>query len=362
MGFAKAQREQSHVPEATDGAFIPAAAKSNALITGTAGGAGEGAVDAATVAADEVLIAGVSQVSHFNAELGFDKAQREQTHVPGLLEGAFIPAAAKSNALTTGTPDSTECLITVASRTGGVGGLFTPKVPDDFGLVLLPMILGGLLPGAKVNGRDFGFGLVGSNPKENGVADLEGPDERSNLGSDETGRPLTRLCILATAELGKTEVALDVITKVGSELALMARAFPLMTSSRILLTFTLFACSCGFGDPPGERLVGLKVKLKSEEGGSNLKSDFRRGAGIGVGLDAGEDGTEFPSGWKLNLNLLGSLGAELNLLRDAVGLMALVGLVEVLEVDGPFSLICIISFGCSFVSSFCLCSGSVVSL
>jgi len=85
MGFAKAQREQSHVPEATDGAFIPAAAKSNALITGTAGGAGEGAVDAATVAADEVLIAGVSQVSHFNAELGFDKAQREQTHVPGLL-------------------------------------------------------------------------------------------------------------------------------------------------------------------------------------------------------------------------------------------------------------------------------------
>jgi len=40
MGFAKAQREQVHVPGATDGAFIPAAAKSNALKEGTEGGAG----------------------------------------------------------------------------------------------------------------------------------------------------------------------------------------------------------------------------------------------------------------------------------------------------------------------------------
>jgi len=54
MGFAKAQREQSHVPEATDGAFILAAAKLNALIAGTAGAA-EGA---ATTAGDDVLIAG----------------------------------------------------------------------------------------------------------------------------------------------------------------------------------------------------------------------------------------------------------------------------------------------------------------
>ena len=60
MGFVKAQREQIHVPEATDGAFIPAAAKSNALIAGTTG-AGEGA-GGGTATAGGVLIAGVSQV------------------------------------------------------------------------------------------------------------------------------------------------------------------------------------------------------------------------------------------------------------------------------------------------------------
>jgi len=60
MGFDKAQREQIHVPEATDGAFIPAAAKSKALKIGTAGGAGRGA--GAATAADDVLVAGVSQV------------------------------------------------------------------------------------------------------------------------------------------------------------------------------------------------------------------------------------------------------------------------------------------------------------
>jgi hypothetical protein len=61
MGFVKAQREQIHVPEATDGAFIPAAAKSNALIAGATGGAGEGA-GGGTATAGGVLIAGVSQV------------------------------------------------------------------------------------------------------------------------------------------------------------------------------------------------------------------------------------------------------------------------------------------------------------
>ena len=79
MGFVKQQREQIQVPELTDGAFIPAAAKSNALIAGTADGAGEGAGGGAAAAAaaddDDVPIAGVSQVSHFNAELGFDKEQ-----------------------------------------------------------------------------------------------------------------------------------------------------------------------------------------------------------------------------------------------------------------------------------------------
>lgn len=103
MGFDKEQREQIHVPEATDGAFIPAAAKSNALKVETTGGAGGGAGSATATAADDVLVAGVSQVSHFGAELGFDKAQREQVHVSGLLEGAFIPAAVKSNVLRTGT-------------------------------------------------------------------------------------------------------------------------------------------------------------------------------------------------------------------------------------------------------------------
>lgn len=59
MGFAKAQREQTHIPGATDGAFIPAAAKSNVLISGTAGGAGEGV---AAGAADGAQSAGVSHV------------------------------------------------------------------------------------------------------------------------------------------------------------------------------------------------------------------------------------------------------------------------------------------------------------
>ena len=360
LGFDKAQREHFHVPGLLEGAFIPAAAKSNALIAGAAGGTGEGAGDAAGAGAgaDDVLLAGVSQVSHFNAELGFDKAQREQIHVPGLLEGAFIPAAAKSNPLMTGT--STWCFITVASRTGGVELLYTPKRPDDCGLLLLPVIIGGLLLGPKVNG--LGFGLAGSNPKEKGVAeaDLEGPDESSKFGSDETGRRLTRLCILATTELGKTEVALDVMTKAGRELAVIVRAFALMSSTLVSLTFTFFACSCGFGDPAGETSVGLNEKLKLEEGGSNLKSDFGRPGGEGTGGTAGlgVDGAEVPSGWKLNLSLLGSLGAELNLLRD-VGL-TLVGLVELLEGDDPSSMIGMISVGCSFVLS--LCSAASISM
>ena len=130
LGFDKEHCEQIHVPGLLEGAFIPAAAKSNALIAGTAGGVGVGAGDAAAADAEEeaaadVLITGLSQVSHFDAELGFDREQCEQIHIPGLLEGAFIPAAAKSNALMTGIPDSTEFFITVASRTGGVAVLFT---------------------------------------------------------------------------------------------------------------------------------------------------------------------------------------------------------------------------------------------
>ena len=360
LGFDKAQREQIHVPGLLEGAFIPAAAKSNALIAGTVGGTGEGAGGAAGAGAgaDDVLIAGVSQVSHFNAELGFDKAQREQIHVPGSLEGAFIPAAAKSNPLTTG--NSTWCcFITVASRTGGVGLLYTPKRPDDCGLLLLPMIIGGLLLGPKVNG--LGFGLAGSNPKEKAEADLEGPDESSKFGSDETGRRLTRLCILATTELGKTEVALDVMINAGRELAVIVRAFALMSSTLVPLTFTFFACSCGFGDPAGETSVGLNEKLKLEEGGSNLKSDFGRPGGEGTGGTAGlgVDGAEVPSGWKLNLSLLGSLGTELNLLRDAVGL-TFVGLVELLEGDDSSSMIGMINVGCSFV--FSLCSAASISM
>jgi hypothetical protein len=362
MGLFKEQWEQIQVPELTDGAFIPAAAKSNGMIVGTAGGAsggaGEEGAGAGAGAADDVLLPGASQVSHFNAKVGLDKEQWEQIHVPGLMEGTFIPAAAKSNALMTGTPDSTIFLTTVASRTGGVEVLFTPKMLNDCGLLLLPKNLGGLVLGRKaVNG--FGFELAGSNPKENGVgvADLEGPDESSKFGSDETGRQLTRLCILATTELGKTEVALDVMTKVGRELAVTVRAFALMSSTLVSLTITFSACSCGFGDPAGiETSVGLNEKLKLEEGGSNLKSDFGRPGGEGTGntaaLDAGVDSTEVPSGWKLNLNLLGSLGAVLNLLRDAVGL-TLVGLIEIVEGDDPFSMIGMISFDCSFVSSLC---------
>ena len=360
LGFDKEQWEQIHIPGLLEGIFIPAAAKSNALKAGTAGGTGEGVGGAAVAADDGVPIAGVSQISHFNAELGFDKEQWEQIHIPGLWEGAFIPAAAKSNALTTGTPDSTCSFITVASKTGGVGVLFTPKMPDNCETLLLPTALNGLPPGPKVTG--FGFGLAGSNPKENGVADLEGPDESSKFGSDDTGRPLTRLCILATTELGKIEVALDVMTKVGRELAVIVRAFALMSSTLVLLCSTFFPCSCGFGDPVGETSVDLNEKLKLEEGGSNLKSDFGRpgeGTGNTAGLGAGVDGAEVPSGWKLNLNLLGSLGIELNMLRDAVGL-TLVGLVEVLEGDDPFSMTGMISFDCSFV--FSLCSAASMSM
>ena len=302
---------------------------------------------------------------------------------PELLGGVFIPPAAKSNALTTGTPDSTFFFISAASRTGGVGVLFTPKI---LGLLLLPTTLNGLPPEPKGNG--FGFGLAGSNPKENGVDDLddvdelngvvelddvddlngvddvEVPDESSKFGSDETGRSLTRLCTLATTELGKIEVALDVMTKVGRELGVIARAFALMSSTMVSLslTFTFFACSCGFGDPVGETSFALNEKLKLEEGGSNLKSDFGRpgeGAGNTAGLNVGVDGAEVPSGWKLNLNLLGSLGTELNLLRDAVGLM-LVGLVEV--GDDPFSMIGMINFDCSLFSAASMSISSNMSI
>ena len=150
----------------------------------------------------------------------------------------------------------------------------------------------------------------------------------------------------------------SVMTKVGRELGVIARAFALMSSTMVSLslTFTFFACSCGFGDPVGETSFALNEKLKLEEGGSNLKSDFGRpgeGAGNTAGLNVGVDGAEVPSGWKLNLNLLGSLGTELNLLRDAVGLM-LVGLVEV--GDDPFSMIGMINFDCS------LCSAASMSI
>ena len=79
---------------------------------------------------------------------------------------------------------------------------------------------------------------------------------------------------------------------------------------------------------------------------------------LGTGLGAGED---VPSAWKLNLNLLGSLGAELNLLRHKVGLRALVGLVERLEVDDPFSLVGMVNFGCSFIFSFCSAASMSIS-
>lgn len=271
-----------------------------------------------------------------------------------------MPAAAKSNALMGRTPDSSEDLTTVVSRVGGVEVLF-PKMdmPDGFGLLWSPTVLGGLLA-PTVNGNGLCLGFAGSNPNENGLVNLE---ESSKLGSDETGSALTRLYNPAAAELGKIEVALDVMTKVGRVLAIIVRTFALMSSSLASLDCTFFVCSCGFVGPPGERSVGLQEKLKLEDGGSNLNSDFGRpgeGTGNAAALAAGEDGTEAPSGWKLNLNLLGSFGAELNLLRGAVGLMLLVGLVEVPVVDDPLSLIGMVSFGCSFV--FSICSGASMSM
>lgn len=263
-----------------------------------------------------------------------------------------------------GALNPTNGFITVASKVGAEVLASKVNMPDDFGLPLLPTILGGLLLGPKVNEDEaLGFVLAGSNLKENGVADLAGPDESSKLGSDETGSPLTCPCVPAgSAELGKTEVALDVMTKVGREAAVIVRAFALISSSLVTFTFTFSACSCGFENPLGERLCALKSKLKLEEGGSNLNSDFGRiGEGAGNADGLGEDGTGVPSAWKLYLNLLGSLGAELNLLRDAVEPRAFVGLVEALEIDDPSSLIGMIRFGLSFVFSFCSVSMSMSS-
>jgi len=136
------------------------------------------------------------------------------------------------------------------------------------------MKLNGVMAGGvEVRATSISFGL--KELKENDVADWEGPNESSKLGSDETGSPLTRLCIPArSAEPGKTGVALDVMAKLGREPATIVRAFALISSSLASLTFTFFACSCDFVDSSGGKSVGLKVKLKLEEGGSNLKSDF----------------------------------------------------------------------------------------
>ena len=88
------------------------------------------------------------------------------------MEGAFIPAAAKSNDFMAGAPDPTKGLQTGVSMVEGVG--VAVNMPDDFGL----LSLGGLLLlGPKVNENGLGSGLEESNPNKNGL----GPDVSSKL-------------------------------------------------------------------------------------------------------------------------------------------------------------------------------------
>jgi len=78
------------------GTFIPAAAQSKPLTGGAGGvnaGAGAGAVG--------ILPGkGSSQVEHLDALAALERPHSEQALVSLLVVGAFMPAAAKSNALT----------------------------------------------------------------------------------------------------------------------------------------------------------------------------------------------------------------------------------------------------------------------
>lgn len=93
-GLESPHKEQVQVPLFAVGNFIPAAAKSKPF-TGAAGGAATGAGVGA--GAEAPFGDGVSQVSHLDAKVGFDRPHSEHIQVSLLTVGAFMPAAAKLN-------------------------------------------------------------------------------------------------------------------------------------------------------------------------------------------------------------------------------------------------------------------------
>ena len=96
FSFEIAHKEHTQASSLTVGTFIPAAAKSKPL-TGTAGGGGATAGDA-NEGAGSPCGEGASHATHFEADNEFVTMQSEHVHVSFLGVGAFIPAAAKSNA------------------------------------------------------------------------------------------------------------------------------------------------------------------------------------------------------------------------------------------------------------------------
>ena len=200
MGFFNPQSPQIQVSLLTVGGFTPAALQSKDLM----GGATTAGVDGFGTTAPGLAS---SQILHLVAVCGFDNPHCGQFQV-SFSVGRAIPAAAKSKALT----GVGLAFIATGTVTDGFGGKASRAVP-----VGGAGILGG------VNGLNVGtvfLDLMGSNPSE-----------KSKEGSEATGTPLAASRAMTCPDvLGCTVVAVEVSTKVGSNLTSIDRTLALMTS------------------------------------------------------------------------------------------------------------------------------------
>jgi len=308
-GFERAQSEQVQESLLTVGGFKPAAPQLKPVVggCGAAGGAVLGAVP----------LRGFSHVWHWEAEVGFDKAQSEQVQVSLPTDGTFIPAAAKSNPLT-GAPDVEA----------------SPKVKDDALLVILLGKGTTGLTGLGGLGLKTYVGLLltwdGSKPNENATGT---PQLKVNDGREVFNRTLASFC--AFISTGTTEVLSKDMLNVGKDDTANARTWVFIDSvTEFSVSFVSVLRGSGWDLGLVALSSTLKLKLNPADGGVNLKSLFGREGGVVWGRDtgaagAGDGGVEEASAWKLNLSLLGSFGMELGLkpgpekeLLDDVGLLA----------------------------------------